>query len=178
MASELENKIIEVLTIWGEDLVNDTKAEIDKIFSDGGGQASDLSGSVNYKVLNRNGIVTFQLTMNDYYKFVEAGRKKGARGVPIDVLSKQWQNSKNINAVTVLKEINIKAGIKSKKTIPYDKAAKTLAFLIQRSIKKKGIKPRPFLNKVLTDDRMNKLKQMLAPVIKQQFILEIKKELQ
>ena len=80
--------------------------------------------------------------------------------------------------MTVLKEINIKAGIKSKKTIPYDKAAKTLAFLIQRSIKKKGIKPRPFLNKVLSDDRMNKLKQMLAPVIKQQFILEIKKELQ
>lgn len=176
--TDLEKKIIEVLTIWGEDLVNDTKAEIDEIFKDGGGQTSDLSGSVNYKVLNKGGVINFQLTMNDYYKFVEAGRKKGAKGVPTEVLGKQWQNSKNINAVTVLKEINIKAGIKSKKGLPYDKATKTLAFLIQRSIKKKGIKPRPFLNKVLTDERMNKLKQMLAPVIRNQFILEIKKELQ
>lgn len=178
MASELENKIIEVLSIWGLDLVNDTKAEIDKQLSDAGGQASKLSGSVNYKVLNRDGNITFQLTMNDYYKFVESGRKKGVRGVPLDVVGKEWQNSKNINAVTVLKEINIKAGRKGKSKIPYDKAAKTLSFLIQRSIKRKGIKPRPFLNKVITEERLNQLKQMLAPVIKEHFILEIKKELQ
>lgn len=176
--ADLEDKIIKVLTIWGEDLVNDTKAEIDKLFKDGGGQTSDLSGSVNYKVLNQGGSITFQLTMNDYWKFVEAGRKKGARGVPLDVLSKQWQNSKNINATTILKEIRIKAGIKSKAKSNYDKDVKTLAFLIQRSIKKKGIKPRPFMDKVITQQRMDKLKAMLAPVIKQHFVLEIKKELQ
>jgi hypothetical protein len=189
MASELENKIIEVLTIWGQDLVNDTKAEIDKIITHAGGQTSDLSGSVNYKVLNRNGVINFQLTMNDYWVNVEEGRKPNSTPPPLKPI-KDWINKKHLPVDQILLAVNIKhrgqgkslGGLKitkrTLKTISHEKKVERVSWLFAKSIGKKGIKPKPFIDKVLTDDRMNKLKQMLAPVIKQQFILEIKKELQ
>jgi hypothetical protein len=52
-----------------------------------------------------------------------------------------------------------------------------VSWLFAKSIGKKGIKPRPFMNKVITQDRIERLKQMLRPVIKRQFILDIKKDL-
>lgn len=181
MATDLENKIIEVFSRWGDKLEADMKKAIhDAVGVHGGGQETALEGSVNYKVLNSAGTITFQLSMNDYWKYVEKGRRKGARGVPLDVIGKQWQNKKGINAAQVIREITIKSnakkGIKSNpKKLNYDKAAKSLAFIIQRSIKRKGIEPRPFIDKVITKERILELKQMLAPVIKNQFILDIKK---
>ena len=49
-----------------------------------------------------------------------------------------------------------------------------LSWLMAKSIGKKGIKPNPFYKKVVNDERMDDLKQMLAPIIKKQFLLEIK----
>lgn len=174
--------IVDILTKWGELVVDDTKKAINEAVEYESGQESSLAGSVNYKVLSTQSGFTFQLTMNEYWKFVEKGRKPGVKGVPQDKVGKKWQNSHNINAVKVIQEINIKSnakrGIKSKpKKINYDKAAKTLAFLIQRSIKKKGIKPRPFIDKAISEQRLTQLKELLKPVMKQQFIFELKTEL-
>ena len=195
MASELENKIIEVLTIWGEDLVNDAKQIIDaSIKADGGGQTSSLSGSVNYKVLNQGGKITFQLTMNDYWKFQD----KGVDGTKVSQGSEYKFKKKYINLGAALKfvkarhlkfelSVNTKAqlkGLKNKtvkkgiKQLAVESKQKSMMFAIARSVAEKGIKPLKFMDKIITQERMNKLKQMLAPVIKQQFILEIKKELQ
>lgn len=175
--------IINILTEWGKLIVDDTKKAINEAVEYESGQESDLAGSVNYKVLRTSQGFTFQLTMADYWKYVEKGRKKGVKGVPTEKIGKVWQNSHNINAAQVIQEITIKAnakrGIKSKpKRLAYDKAAKTLAFLIQRSIKKKGIKPRPFMSKAIKPERLEQLKEMLAPVMKQQFLLDIKSALQ
>ena len=162
MAGSIQEQIVKVFDDWGIKLVTDMKASIDDQVKHGGGQESDLSGSVNYKVENRGGVINFSLTMNKYWKWFDKGRRKGLKGPPLDVFGKQWQNKKGINAKKIL-------GMKN-----YDKAVKSLAFLIQRSIKRNGIEPRPFYDKVVNEQRIQELKDKLAPIIKQQFILELK----
>jgi hypothetical protein len=161
MAGSIQEQIVEVFDKWGIDLVTDMRASIDSQVKHGGGQESDLSGSVNYKVLNQGGVITFSLSMNKYWKWFDKGRDKGLKGPPIDVFGEQWQNKKGINAKKIL-------GMKI-----YDKAVKSLAFLIQRSIKRNGIEPRPFYDKVVTEERIQDLKNKLAPIIKKQYILDL-----
>lgn len=169
------DKIIEVLDSWGLELVNDMKASINKYYKDAAGQESALSSSVDYKVFPSSGKYTFALTMADYWKWANDGRKKGVKGVPLEVLGKQWQNKHNIDARKIL--LQYQKGLKKdKKRLNYDKAVKSLAFLIQRSIKKKGIEPRPFYDEVVTPERMNDLKVRLAKAIKDEFIVSFNKD--
>jgi hypothetical protein len=53
-----------------------------------------------------------------------------------------------------IKNKKIKKGLKQ---INRDKALKQVAYLIQRSIKKKGIKPTHFFSDVVNDDLKNKI---------------------
>ncbi len=169
------DKIIEVLDSWGLELVNDMRDAVDKYYKSGGGQSSALAGSVKYYTLNSGGKYTFALTMADYWKWANDGRKKGVKGVPLEVLGKQWQNKHNIDARKIL--LQYQKGLKKdKKRLNYDKAVKSLAFLIQRSIKKKGIEPRPFYDEVVTPERMNDLKVRLAKAIKDEFIVSFNKD--
>ena len=199
MASELENKIIEVLTIWGEKLYRSTQDEINKaIAADGGGQTSSLAGDLDFQVLNKNGVVSFNLFFKgkgaDYWDYAN----QGVDGTSVKHGSDYKFKKKNLNRdamIAFIKKRHIKIEIDAKQTaqikslknktvrkgvkqIARDKQINTVAFLIGRSIAKKGIKPLGFIEKAVTDARLQELKQMLAPVIKQQFILEIKKELQ
>lgn len=189
----LVDKIIEVFNIWGEELVKDTQTAIDSaIATDGGGQNSALSGSVNYKVLNTGGKISFQLTMNDYWKF----KDQGVDGTEVSHGSKFKFKGKNISQKAMLKFIDarhikielsartkgINKSIRTKgirqqhKKLKIQDAKKSLAFIIGASVAKKGIGPLHFMNKVLTQERFDKLKAMLAPVIKNEFILELKAE--
>ena len=61
------------------------------------------------------------ITMPEYYTYIDSGRKKGAKAVPFTALVK-WIKKKNFTG-----DVN------------------KLAFAIQKSIRKKGIKPRPFI---------------------------------
>lgn len=115
-----------------------------------------------------------------------AGDKMPTKMIPADVVGKEWQNQYNIDPRVVILNIQARARAKKrglnyadrkfkkvKKTLNYDKAAKTLSFIIQRSIHKKGIKPKPFVNRVLDDGRIQKLRNDLTPLLGQQFKLII-----
>ena len=168
------DKIVEILDEWGLELVNDLKASLDKYYPNE--QETALAGSINYKVLNSNGKYTFALSMNEYWKWANDGRAKGKKGVPLDAVGKLWQNKLGIDARKVLFDMAVKSGKKpkSKNTIAYEKATKTLAFLIQRSIKKKGIKPRPFYDDVVTEQRIKDLKTKLTQAIREDLLINIK----
>lgn len=196
MATEIENRIIEVFNIWGQSLVEDSRSIIDQaIQADGGGQSSKLSGSGKYKVLNSNGVVSFEFFFegSPYWKFAD----KGVDGTEVKHSSPYKFKKKNIDqkaAIAFIKSRHFKielstkakANIKSLKNktvrksikqISYDKALKGLAFVVGRSISKKGIKPAHFMDKIITPSRIDELKKMLAPVIRNQFIIDIKNEL-
>lgn len=198
MASEIENKIIEIFNVWGEKLYQDTFNAINsEIAADGGGQTSSLASDLDFQVLNENGKISFQLFFKgngaNYWKFVN----KGVDGTQLKHGSPYAFKKKNLSQKAMLAfidkrhfkiELNTKTkslnkkiktkGIRQQhKTLSILAQKKTVAFLIGRSIAKKGIEPKPFLNKVVTRDRLEQLKKMLAPVIKEHFILEIKESL-
>lgn len=195
MASEIDKQIVHVFNAWGKTLVRDTKKAIDTaIAADGGGQNSALAGSVNYKVLNQGGVISFQLTMKGYWKFMD----KGVDGTEVNHNSPYAFKGKNINQKAMIDFINkrhfkielttrrkkVLKGIRTKgirqgaKKLSIDQAKKSLAFVLGRSIAKKGIKPLGFMAKVITDERLSELKDMLKPLIKDLFVLEIKSALQ
>lgn len=72
----------------------------------------------------------------DYYKYVESGRKKGAKKIPIAVLLK-WMIKKRIKPK---QPRNKKTGRFMKKP-----SIQQLAFMIQNAIVRDGIKGRPFM---------------------------------
>lgn len=198
MSNELDKQIIHVFNAWGKTLRRDTQKAIDRaIAADGGGQTSKLSGAVDYRVLNNNGVISFSLFFLDgyeYWKFQDSG----VDGTQVKHGSKYKFTKKNLSQKAmlnfidrrhfkielstrrqkVLKGLRGKGIRKTESKLSYDKAKKNLAFLMGRSIAKKGIKPKKFMDKVITDERMNELKQMLAPLIRDAFVLEIKSALQ
>lgn len=188
----MDNKaIIEILTKWGEVVVADTKEAIDSKITHGGGQTTDLSGSVNYKVLNSNGVITFQLTMNKYWYWLNYGRQPNKKPPPTKPL-KEWLKKKGISqakADKILLNVNIKhkgqgkklGGIKitkrTLKTVPFEKKLERISWLFAKSIGKKGYKGEHFMDDIVSSHRIDELKSLLAPVIKQQFLIDIKNEL-
>lgn len=175
--------IYDVLVKWGTDLVNDAKAEISKVVKYESGQEPDLLNKIKFRILKSPQGYSFQFTMNDfgsvwpYWKDIEFGRKAGKKGVPISALEKGFFANHNMSPSKIMKEMRLKANAKSKLKANFEKDRKALAFIIQRSIKEKGIKPRPFFDRIVTKERMENLKTMLVPVLKKEYAMQIKNEL-
>lgn len=97
-------------------------------------------------VSNRDSI---SISMDDYGQYVQSGRRRGAKGVPIAALL-DW-----------IRERNIK---------PRDMTERQLAFAIQRNIKKFGIRPSNWFDNAidkLFDDP--KLLELISDNVEEQF---------
>lgn len=103
----------------------------------------------------RNGIFNIEINIADYWKYIEYGRRAGAKMPPVNVIEK-WITKKNI----VPRPITLKSG---KQVIP---TTKSLAFVIARSIGIKGIKPRPYLNDSLDEIRLNLIDKLKDSITK------------
>ena len=109
-----------------------------------------LAQSIEAKTKIFGQSISLQVYMNDYWKYVDGGRKKGSKQPPQDAMLKhiavrgEWHSKK---ASDISKFYTNKKGLKvARKTpLPMNKARKSLAFLIGRSIKRKGIKPTNFV---------------------------------
>lgn len=97
---------------------------------DGQEFSNDKIGSDIYKNLQVNatndGDLVFDIILNDYLKFIESGRRKGADMPPVEPIIK-WAK---------------------KHGIPTDNGT---IYLIRRAISRDGIAPRPFMDKVFAD---------------------------
>ena len=91
---------------------------------------SNKSGSDIYKNLQvkatNDGDLVFDIILNDYLKFIESGRRKGADMPPVKQIV-EWAK---------------------KHGIPTDNGT---IYLIRRAISRDGIAPRPFMDKVFAD---------------------------
>lgn len=156
--------------------------------------AADLTKSVNDVVKRKSGTpvdIEFNpkievsdtsaklqiIASESYWYWIEHGRKKG-RQPPSSVVGKDWQTKAGINAQKAIYEIQVNYNQKhhlkrTVKKIQYNKAAKTLSFLIARSIGKHGVKPRPFIDRVTKDGRMEQFKKDLAQAIGKDIQLNI-----
>ena len=117
-----------------------------RLLEKGHSATGKLVRSINNKVERGNDFITIRGEMIFYGQFVVTGRKPGARGVPIaDLVT--WIKNKNFS----------------------DAATSTLglAFAIQKSIIKKGIKPDDFIGFVLKKNEARITRDIFALVDKE-----------
>lgn len=133
------------------DFGNEVQEEMKKNLTDSGALASgELYQSINFSSKIMGSTFHFVLDMGvDYWKFVDEGRKPGKRPPMKDIL--KWVNTKaTFGGFSNVKNIKDKA------------VQRGLAYVIAKKIGDKGKKGNHFYSKVITDDRMKKLKRDLS----------------
>lgn len=132
---------IQVLTEFGNAIIDSYK---EKLGSQGYQDGKLFNNIVLKGVTENKGNFTISINLEEYWKYIEYGRRAGAKMPPIKAIE-NWINVKQI----IPKPLTLKSG---KTIIP---STKSLAFVIARSISRKGIKPRPYMKNSI--DEMKKI---------------------
>jgi hypothetical protein len=113
--------------------------------------------------------ISFELKMEDYWKFVDEGRKAGGKMPPIDAILKfiNFRRIKPINNKKIVKD-------KKAKKISRDRANKQLAYLIARKIQKRGIKPTHFYSNVVNNTFKEQFKEDISKAFKGDVLVSIR----
>lgn len=110
------------------------------LLDDGFNATGELINSIENVVSTGSNMFVIEGSMAKHGEYIIRGRKAGLKGIPVEALIKWIQNK------------NFSTGIKS---------TRGLAFAIQKSVKKKGIKPNDFIEKTfkknesMLDRKMN-----------------------
>lgn len=135
----MDNKnLIRALNDIGKDVVADI---VQKLLAADKSATGSLVNSIKYEVLEAANGVMLNILANDYFKFVDEGRRPG-KMPPIRAIV-PWVQAKGIR-------MNTKSGI-----VMSDESS---AFVIARSIGMKGIKPLGIKKQVIDDLLNNKSK--------------------
>ena len=164
--ADLRKKLDYILSAYGYQFLNRMIKNLkDKGVTGSNGSASKLAGSLEYKAKTGSKI-GFQITGDDYWYYVEEGRKKGKR--PPSKELEKWIKGKGLDA----------SKLGGKKT-PYEKKVKTLAFLIARkigesgTIKRFGYKGSNFVKDAVTpkliDEMVDKIEEAILDDLEQRF---------
>ena len=109
----------------------------ESLFQKGISSSGDLAASIKPIVTIEKGKATIlEIEMAGYAQFVEEGRRKGAKQPPS----------------TAIKEWIVQKGIRKPQKYSLD----GFAFVIARSISRKGIKPRPFIQTTIDNTMKNR----------------------
>lgn len=128
-------RLSETLERYGQNVVEDYKAALKA-------KGYQIADTVSVRVDAFGGIYTVVLSLADYWKYIEGGRKPGGK-MPPEAPILKWIRDKGIKP----RDNKIKE--------------KQLAFLIRRKIGRDGIKPKPMLsdaveaNSNIIDDIVN-----------------------
>lgn len=125
-----------------EKLLNSFAQTIVSLYRDKIKQYSNgtLYRTLNYRITNGPDDFSVTINLEDYWKYIENGRRPGAKMPPVSAIEK-WIEVRRI----LPKPMTLKSG---KQVVP---SVKSLAYVIARSIGKKGIKPRPFMSKSIEE---------------------------
>lgn len=155
MSENLENAIIGVLNEWINKV---SEAYQDKL------PASSLKDSVRPFTVKESDSIDAGLTLNDYWKYVESGRKPGSKFPPVDAII-EWIRKKSI----VPRPSVLPSG---KHVIPTENQ---LAYLVGRKISVDGIPAKPFLNQTVSSmkgDLINMLNEAIGEEITKELMIE------
>jgi len=177
------NKVGDLVYQFAEDLIKDLQANLDKAqgkFNSPINSSFSLRQSITFEPLRitQNG-VQFDLKLNEYYKWVDEGRKPGDRPPVDDIL--QWINTKPliIQSKVDLTKVNKKGLVVKRRASAIEKLTieeekRKVAYLIARKIERKGTTATNFYSSVVTEERFNKFAKDLSEAFKQDIIISIK----
>ncbi len=164
-----------VIDEFGNKLVEDLRASLKKKDVMFQGQDSKLAASIRFRTLPKADSIVFQLLMPDYAEIRDKGRKPG----PVSKEGKknigEWGNRKGMIGKFAKAQLEIrqkkqneaKARNKDRKiwkrlkVMPFNKAKEAFAYVVSRSIAKKGYKGNNFFTDVINDGRVDELKKDL-----------------
>lgn len=181
----LREQLIKEFKVFGEQMAKDLKLSVDLALREHGSKNPqsvklDFSPRFSYS----NDVVTLSIhAVNGkkpvtYWDYIEKGRRPGAKNIPADVVGKKWQGLNNIDPRKIIADMRAKnrksVKARASKPISFDKAAKSLSFIIQKSIKRKGIPAKPYIKRVIDDGRLVEFRNKLVPILGEDFILQVK----
>lgn len=175
----IKDELDAVIIPFGDKLAKDLKDSLEQALKASGSknvQESSVTFQPEYEV-TENGVSVRIITQQAHWKYIEYGRKAGKMPPP-NKLGKDWQVSQKIDPRKVLAEIKVKTNkgvTRKKKELSFDKASKQLAFLIARSIGKRGLKPRPYIDRVLNDGRIDQLTKDISKILSKNITIELTK---
>ena len=176
----------ETLDIFGTKLKEDLQAELlKKGVETNAGQDSRLSANIKFYYGNsQDGDLVFYLSMPEYWQVVDEGRGAGKRMPPINPIE-DWIKRKGFKVETSTKRKSQQKAIKNKKLkkgfkqISREKAVKSLAFAIAKTISKEGTMKRfnhkgaDFYNPVVYDGRIEQLQIELLNQFKREVKIQL-----
>ena len=150
-----------VLAEFGQKIVENYKAELEACnYQDG-----QLYRTLNYSVKMDNSAWLISISLESYWKYIENGRRAGAKMPPLDVIE-NWIRVKQI----IPHPISLKSGKQIIPTIPQ------LSFLIARKISRDGIKARPFFKQSFESAKREFLTK-IADAVQQDIVESIKESI-
>lgn len=192
----LESKIYNFIEAWGSKVQENANKVVTETVAYAGGQAPELTNTIRTNVkVNSDLSVRWTLSMGNYWEYIEYGvngleKSHGSRF--------RFQTTHPVNQKAVLKFIEKRAitlkslkkygrknfdgiSLKSRKKVrkatkglDFASERKTLTYIIGRSIKKKGIKPRPFISKIITPELRKELYDGLRAIYKEEIVATFK----
>lgn len=107
------------------------------------------------------------MLMQDYWKWVNFGRKPGSVSEKGKLNIESWVARKGLNPSKIIDDMRTKKlGRQPSKTTPFNKAKKQLAFIVSRKIKVKGYEGNNFYSSVINDGRLDTLNSEVGKEIK------------
>lgn len=150
---------IQAIDEFGRLIVDNYKAELEAC----GYQDGQLYRTLSYSVSTGTGGWVISVSLENYWKYIESGRRAGAKFPPLDAIEK-WIVRKQI----IPHSMTLKSG---KTVIP---SVKQLSFLIARSISQKGIPARPFFKKsfeAAKQEYLAKIEEAIIQDIKESLVI-------
>ena len=137
-----------LLNSFAQTIINRYKDKISEYAS------GKLYKTIDYTITSQNDSYLVTINLEEYWKYISYGRKPGSRMPPVEAIE-NWIKVRKI----LPRPITLKSG---KQRVP---TVQQLAYVIARSIAKKGIAPRPFMRKSI-EDTMNDFKSKLTAAVR------------
>lgn len=147
---------MKALNDFGKVIIDNYKSQLEAEQMNNG----ELYRTISYSVSTGTGGWVISVSLADYWKYVEYGRRPG-KMPPVSAIE-NWINVKQI----IPHSMTLKSGKTVIPTIPQ------LSFLIARSIGRRGIAPKPLFQK-----SFEAAKQQFMQVIKDAIVQDIKESL-
>ena len=114
-----------------------------------------LYKTIDYSITSQNDSYLVTINLEEYWKYIEKGRRAGAKMPPVSAIE-NWIKVRKI----LPRPVTLKSG---KQRVP---TVQQLAYVIARSIAKRGIQPRPFMRESI-EDTMKDFKSKLSAAVRE-----------
>lgn len=171
----------EVLHQFGQKALDLLRDQIDKKNITA---SASLRQSIKFETRILGDVFSFQLSLNDYYKWVDEGRgpskNQGKGGKTLVQFLEEWITKKGIKVDIAparskqIKSLRNKKVRKGLKQMSIEKKRRSMAFAMARKIHKYGTKPTRFYSSIINEDAINDLKRGLSKALKRDVVIEIR----